>query len=69
MHEIKWKGRGETGKRGEKLAEGQREEDKRERGIVKVMDTEKIAREKPLNNNFDRGAYRRSGKEVHSRLS
>lgn len=41
----------------------------RERGIVKVMDTEKIAREKPLNNNFDRGAYRRSGKEVHSRLS
>lgn len=41
----------------------------RERGILKVMDTEKIAREKPLNNNFDRGAYRRSGKEVHSRLS
>lgn len=41
----------------------------RERGIVKIMDTEKIAREKPLNNNFDRGAYRRSGKEVHSRLS
>lgn len=41
----------------------------RERGIVKAMDTEKIAREKPFNNNFDRGAYRRSGKEVHSRLS
>lgn len=41
----------------------------RERGIVKAMDTEKIAREKPLNNNFDRGAYSRSGKEVHSRLS
>lgn len=62
--------RGESGKR------GRREEDKeksgtrkRERGIVKVMDTEKIAREKPLNNNFDRGAYRRSGKEVHSRSS
>lgn len=49
---------------------GKKTENKtRERGIVKIMDTEKIAREKPLNNNFDRGAYRRSGKEVHSRLS
>lgn len=64
--------RGESGKRGrrekDKDKSGTRERE-RERGIVKVMDTEKIAREKPLNNNFDRGAYRRSGKEVHSRSS